>query len=61
MAHGLPSQDEVQFPLLRAIYQRGGSIVVSSHRDDITSELADIFDLTEEQRQLTNSENRNLW
>ena len=59
--HDLPSQDDVRIPLLRAIERRGGTIVVSEKRDEIWRELAERFDLTDEQLEYDTSEGRNLW
>ncbi len=59
--HDLPTQDDVQIPLLRAIERRGGTIVVSDKRDEIWQELADLFGLTNEQLEYDTSEGRNLW
>jgi len=59
--HGLPPQPDIEVSLLRAIERRGGSITASRHKEDIMRELAEIFDLTEDQLRYKASDGRNLW
>jgi len=49
---GLPTQRQLEIPLLRAILRRGGEVNVREQGDDIDRELADEFKVTEEQRQV---------
>jgi hypothetical protein len=50
---GLPTQREVEVPLLQAVLRRGGSINVRAQGDEIDAELADQFSLGGEQRTAT--------
>ncbi len=50
VAPKLPPQHEVEVPLLRAILKRGGEIKMRNQGEEIDNELADAFQLTEEQR-----------
>ncbi len=50
---GLPTQRQLEVPLLQAILRRGGSVNVRIQGDDIDAELADQFSLTTEQRSIT--------
>jgi len=46
----LPTQRELEVPLLRAILKRGGDITSRNHGAQIDAELADAFGLDQEQR-----------
>ncbi|HUW12321.1 MAG TPA: winged helix-turn-helix domain-containing protein [Anaerolineae bacterium] len=47
---GMPSQRELELPLLRAILRRGGAVNVRTEGHEVDEELAVQFGLTEEQR-----------
>jgi hypothetical protein len=50
---GLPTQRELEIPLLRAILKRGGSVNVRAEGRQIGEELANEYGLTQEQRTTT--------
>jgi len=47
---GLPTQTELEIPLLRTILRKGGEINVSKQIEEVLRELADEFNLTQDQR-----------
>lgn len=50
VAPKLPTQHELEVPLLRAILKRGGEIKMRNQGEEIDNELADAFQLTDAQR-----------
>ena len=46
----LPSQKEIELPLLKVLLRRGGSVNMREHGKEIYKELADFFKLTSNQR-----------
>ena len=58
----LPTQRELEVPLLRAILKRGGDITTRNHGPQIDAELADAFGLDQEQRRARLAHrNETLW
>lgn len=62
-SHGLPSQGDVEMPLLRLIQSRGGAVIASDSKSEMMAELGAHFGLTTHQMELnTNTEPpENLW
>jgi len=47
---GLPTEREMELPLLRAIIKRGGRVATKAERLEIARELADLYGLSQQQR-----------